>query len=158
MKICFESSDSSYSLNPAYLEHQPTCEDVETTQDPRTNGFSKGKYTFCVYPEPCLPRTQPTCEDVRTTPDTKDSTSSVITTRIRRVAGGYVFTGVCLSNFGEGGSTPIQLTKGGGPHPADGGYPIPGLDRGVGGYPIQGPDEGVLPSQISIGGGYPNHS
>ena len=42
MKICFESSDSSYTLNPTYLEHQPTCEDVTTTQDPRTNGFSKG--------------------------------------------------------------------------------------------------------------------
>ena len=42
MKICFESSDSSYTLNPTYLEHQPTCEDVTTTQDPRTNGFSRG--------------------------------------------------------------------------------------------------------------------
>ena len=42
MKVCFESSDSSYTLNPAYLEHQPTCEDVTATQDPRTNGFSKG--------------------------------------------------------------------------------------------------------------------
>ena len=56
MKICFASSDSSYTLNPAYLEHQPACEDVTTTQDPRTNGFSKGniskakcEHKRCVY-------------------------------------------------------------------------------------------------------------
>ena len=40
-----------------------------------------------------------------------------------RTTGGYVFTGVCLFNFG-GGGTPSQVWMGG--------YPIPGLyGRGV---------------------------
>ena len=46
-----------------------------------------------------------------------------IPARIRRMTGGYVFTGVCLFNFRGGGGYPIQLTWGI-PHPADGGTPF----------------------------------
>ena len=58
-----------------------------------------------------------------------------ITARIRRMTGGYVFTGVCLFNFqGGGGRVPHTLDRGE--------YPIPGLDRGQ--YPpqLRGADEG----------------
>ena len=68
----------------------------------------------------------------------------IVTARIRRMTGGYVFTGVCLSNFrrgdtpsswGGGGSTPTQFQ--------------------TEGYPIRGPDVGVTPSQVQMGGGNP---
>ena len=73
------------------------------------------------------------------------------TARIRRMTGGYVFTGVCLFNF-WGGVPPSPLT-GGTPSFPMGGTPFPGLDEGgtpcpnLGrGYPPpSGPGKGVPP-------------
>ena len=72
----------------------------------------------------------------------------IITAHVRSTTGGYVFTGVCLFNLKEvpypaDGGYPIPGLDGGGgvPHPRSGwGYPIPGLDRG---YPILGLDGGT---------------
>ena len=68
------------------------------------------------------------------------STSTVIIAHIRRMTGGYVFTGVCLSNF-PGGVPPsswlggtLSGQWGGYPHPADRGYPL-SARWGTLGYP-----------------------
>ena len=77
------------------------------------------------------------------------------------MTGGYVFTAVCLFNFGGG----IPDLRSG-----QGGYPISGLDRGVphprsrwgvphprsgqGGYPITGLDRGGTHPRSGLGG-YP---
>ena len=55
--------------------------------------------------------------------------SQFVTTCIRRLTGGYVFTDVCLSNFRRGGIPP----------PANEGYPPPSFLRGVlqGTTPVQ---------------------
>ena len=84
------------------------------------------------------------------------------TARVRSTTGGYVFTGVCLSNF-QGGY-PIQLTGGvshsrsgwgGVPHPAEGCTPsyLTGGGGGEGGgvYPILGLDRGGTLSQVWTG-------
>ena len=70
----------------------------------------------------------------------------ILTTHIRRMGEGNVFTRVCLS---------VHTCRGV-PHPADGGYPIPGLDGGtqskvwMGGTFIPGPD-GRLPHPADRG-------
>ena len=69
----------------------------------------------------------------------------LITARIRRMTGGYVFTGVWMGGY------PIPGL--------DGGYPIQGLDWGggtpsqvwMGGYPITGLDRGYPPTQVWTG-------
>ena len=80
--------------------------------------------------------------------------------------GGYVFTGVCLSNFPGGGGLPHLAHRDGVPHLADRGYPIlpnwggyPGyiwvpllLVRNGGGYPY--PDLGRVPPHLDLGWGY----
>ena len=84
----------------------------------------------------------------------------LITARIRRMTGGYVFTGVCLFTFA--GGYPIPGVDRGVPHSRSGwgvphsrsglgGYPIPGLD---GRYPIPGLDGGGYPIP-DVDGGYP---
>ena len=76
-------------------------------------------------------------------------------------------TSLCVRPHLQGGTTsirrggvPYPRSRWGVPHPADGGYLIPGLDRrvshprsGQGGYPIPGLDRGYpIPGP---GGGYP---
>ena len=64
-------------------------------------------------------------------------TAVIITARIRRMTGGYVFTRICYL----WGCIPIRLMGG-----------TPFLSDGVG-TPIPGQERGVPPSQIRIGGG-----
>ena len=96
---------------------------------------------------------------------------SIFTTRIRRITGGYVFTGVFLFNFrGGGGGYPLLRSGGGGvggaPFPGlyggggwagGGGYPFPGLDGRSRGSVTPFPGLDGPPSQVWIGGagGYP---
>ena len=84
---------------------------------------------------------------------------SLFTARVRSTTGGYVFTGLCLSNF-RGGEYPIQLMGGpipgldwgGVPHLADG-VPYPSWRNG--GYPILGSD---MRYPIQLMGGVPHLS
>ena len=54
--------------------------------------------------------------------------------------------------LGPDGEDPIPGVDRGVPHPADGGYPVPGLDKGE--YPVPGLDGGTS-SQVRTGGGVP---
>ena len=69
---------------------------------------------------------------------------SVVTTRIRRMTGGYVFTGVCLLTFM--GGVPQQADREVPPSFPMGRYSIPGQD-GVGGTPSQVRERVAPPSR-----------
>ena len=76
----------------------------------------------------------------------------IVTARIRRMTGGYIFS-LCVSPHGgvphpaDGGVPPSQV-QAGGTHPADGGYPLPRSRWGVP-HPA---DWGGTSSQVQAGG------